>query len=81
MTNSIGNWLPPGSGSGVVAITRTPGIVLTFPNTSPTICSVDRVRSLHGLVTMPEKPNVGSVIWNVCRRLRHGLEHIIHLSR
>ena len=41
MTNSTGNLLPPGSGSGVVAMTRTPEIALTFPKTSPTICSVD----------------------------------------
>ena len=60
--NSTGKLPPPGSAAGVNAITRTPGIVEERPKTSPTIFSVLRVRSLHGLVTSPENPPKASVI-------------------
>ena len=66
ITNSSGNCPPPGSGGGVVAMTRTPGIALSFPNASGRICSVVRFRSLHGFTPMPEIPPKGCVSWKVC---------------
>ena len=65
ITKSTGKSPPPGSGAGVMGITRTPGISASLPEASSRSCSVVFVRSLQGFVTMPEKPPVGDVIWKM----------------
>ena len=71
MTNSMGKLLPPGSGCGVVTMAAMPGILEAFNVMSFMISAVVRVRSLKGLVTMPEKPAPspeGKVIWKMWSR-------------
>jgi hypothetical protein len=65
ITKSTGKSPPPGSGAGVIGITRMPGISDSLPVASTRSCSVVFFRSLQGLVTMPLKPPVGEVIWKV----------------
>ena len=65
ITKSTGKSPPPGSGCGVIGITRTPAILASFPDDSISSCPVVFRRSLHGFVTMPPKPPVGLVIWKV----------------
>ena len=65
MTNSTGNWPPPGSAGGVATMVRMPGMPLTFVCTSGTIWNTVRLRSPHGLSTRPPKPLSGKVIWKV----------------
>jgi len=48
-----------------VEITRTPGIFESPAAASIWICDVVFFRSLQGLVTMPPKPPVGVMSWNV----------------
>ena len=65
MTNSTGNWPPPGSAGGVAAMVRMPGMRLTFCCTSGMIWNTVRFRSPQGLSTRPPKPLSGKVIWKV----------------
>ena len=65
ITKSTGKPPPPGSDGGMSEITRTPGIFESFAPASIWSCAVLFLRSLHGFVTMPPKPPVGNVIWNV----------------
>ena len=65
ITKSTGKSPPPGSAGGTSEITRMPGIWESLPAASIWSCELFLVRSLHGLVTMPPKPPVGKVSWNV----------------
>ncbi len=62
---STGKSPPPGSGGGVSGIARTPGIFDNGPYDSIRSCCAVLDRSLHGLVTMPPKPPLGKISWNV----------------
>ena len=64
-TNSTGNWPPPGSAGGVTGNIWMPGMACSFCCTSGMIWKMVRLRSSHGLTTMPPKPELGKVIWKV----------------
>ena len=65
MTRSTGKSPAPGSGAGVMGITRTPAIFESGSVDSTRSCSAVFVRWLQGLRTMPPKPLVGDVIWKM----------------
>jgi len=60
-------WLVPadGSAAGKKAGARTPGITESFCITSGWIWKMVRLRSLHGLTSLPPKPCVGKVSWKL----------------
>ena len=63
--NSTGNWPPPGRAGGATGNIWMPGIACSFCCTSGRIWKMVRLRSSHGLMTMPPKPELGNVIWKV----------------
>ena len=65
ITKSTGKSPAPGRGAGVMGMTRTPGISASLPADSRSSSSVVFFRSLQGFVTMPPKPPVAPMIWNV----------------
>ena len=72
ITRSTGKSPPPGSGAGVMGITRTPGISASFGETAISSSSVVRVRSLHGFITMPREAAGGAGDLEDAVRLREG---------
>src|SRR5918996_1039129 len=65
ITNSTGNWPPPGSAGGAMANAWTPGIAETLAWISGRISNTDRSRCCHGSNTAPQKPPLGRVNWKV----------------
>ena len=55
----------PAAASASSGSRASPGIFASGAEVSTSSCSVVFVRSLQGFVTMPPKPPVGPVIWNV----------------
>ena len=63
--NSTGKFPPPGNAGGVTGNMFTPAKRESCCATSGRISFGVRSRSLHGLSTMPPKPEVGWVSWKV----------------
>ena len=65
ITNSTGNWPPPGSAGGRIGKVWMLGMAPTFACISGSIRNVERFRSSQGFIPTPQKPPFGKVIWNV----------------
>ena len=63
MTNSTGNWPPPGRAGGRIGKVWMPGMAATRPVTSGRISKALRFRSSHGLRVDPQNPLSGVVSW------------------